>query len=41
MDLEKIDIQVERYVINKYISMPKLFDDLDIDYNEHSNMFCP
>lgn len=41
MDLEKIDIQVERYVINKYMSMPKLFDDLGIDYNERTTMYCP
>lgn len=40
-DLNKIDLQIERYVINKYISMPKLFDDLGISYSENTTMFCP
>lgn len=41
LDLNKIDIQIERYVINKFMSMPKLFDKLDIDYDENTTMFCP
>lgn len=41
VNIDKIDTQVEKYVINKYISMPKLFDKLDIDYDENTNMFCP
>jgi len=27
-----IDLQLERFIINKYVSMPKLFDSLGIDY---------
>ena len=41
LNLNKIDTQIEKYVINKFISMPKLFDKLDIDYDENSTMFCP
>lgn len=37
----KLDIKLERFLINKYISMPKLFDDLGIEYRTDSNMFCP
>lgn len=36
-----IDIQLEKYIINRYISMPKLFDSLGIDYRINANMFCP
>lgn len=39
--IEKIDIGTERYIINRFISMPKLFDELDIDYNLQSSMCCP
>lgn len=39
--MQKLDIQVEKYIINKFISMPKLFDDLGINYDENSTMFCP
>lgn len=40
-DLNRIDEQIVRYTINKYISMPKLFDSLGIPYNEYSTMYCP
>jgi hypothetical protein len=39
--IKHIDLATERYIINKFISMPKLFSDLDIDYRENGNMFCP
>ena len=39
--IEHIDIGTERYVINRFISMLKLFDELNIDYNLQSSMFCP
>lgn len=39
--MEKLDISTERYIINKFISMPKLFDSLGIDYRVNGNMFCP
>lgn len=38
---EKINTTLERYIINKYISMPKLFDYLGIDYRINANMYCP
>lgn len=41
LNIDKIDVQIERYVINKFISMPKLFDRLGIDYDENTTMFCP
>lgn len=39
--IDKIDITMERYIINKYISMTKLFDELKIDYRTDSNFYCP
>ena len=41
LNIEKIDNQTERYVINKFMSMPKLFDRLSINYDENTTMFCP
>ena len=41
MIIDKIDIQMERYLINRFVSMPKLFDSLDIDYRIDGNMYCP
>lgn len=40
MDI-KVDLQLERFIINKYVSMPKLFDSLGIDYRINGNMMCP
>lgn len=37
----KIDVVLERKIINHYIKMTDLFDKLGIEYSEHSNMFCP
>ena len=37
----KIDVVLERKIINHYILMTDLFDKLGIEYSEHSNMFCP
>lgn len=37
----EIDIQAERFIINRFVSMPKLFDSLGIDYRLTGNMFCP
>ena len=39
--INRIDLQTEKYIINKYISMTKQFDQLDIDYRINGNMFCP
>ena len=39
--IEHIDTGTERYIINRFISMPKLFDELNIAYNLQSSMFCP
>lgn len=39
--IKQIDLQTEKYIINKYISMPKLFDSLGIDYRINGNMLCP
>lgn len=39
--MNKLDLQTEKYIINRYISMPKLFDSLGIDYRINANMFCP
>lgn len=39
--MEHIDLQTERYIINRFISIPKLFDSLGIDYRINANMFCP
>lgn len=39
--IEHIDLKTERYIINRFISMPKLFDSLGIDYRVNANMFCP
>lgn len=36
-----IDLKLERYLINKYISMPKQFDSLGIDYKLTSTTYCP
>ena len=41
LNIDKIDTQTEKYVINKFISMPKLFDRLGISYDENTTMFCP
>lgn len=41
MELKDINITLERYIINKYISIPKLFDSLGIDYRIDGNMLCP
>lgn len=41
MDENKIDVALERKIINHYILMTDLFDKLGIEYSEHSNMFCP
>lgn len=41
MNLDKLDLQTERYIINRFISIPKLFDSLGIDYRINANMFCP
>jgi len=37
----EIDNQIERFIINRYVSMPKLFESLGIDYRLTGNMFCP
>lgn len=39
--IKQIDLQTEKYIINKFISMPKLFDSLGIDYRINGNMLCP
>lgn len=39
--VEDLDIQSEKYIINTYVSMMKLFDRLHIDYRLNGNMFCP
>ena len=39
--IKHIDLKTERYIINRYFSMPKLFDSLGIDYRINANMFCP
>ena len=41
MILNKIDLPLEKYLINRFISMPKLFDSLGIDYRINSNIYCP
>lgn len=41
MDESRIDLNLERKIINHYIKMTDLFDKLGIEYSEHSNMFCP
>ena len=41
MIIKTMDLRLERYIINRYFSMAKLFDSLDIDYRENANMFCP
>ena len=41
MEFNKLDLSTEKYIINKFVSMPKLFDDLDIDYNIQTTMYCP
>ena len=38
--MDKINLSLEIFIINKYISMPKLFDNLGIDYRINGNMFC-
>lgn len=37
----KLDLQIERYIINKYISIPKLMDFLGLEYRIGGNIFCP
>lgn len=37
----KLDLSTERYIINRFMSMPKLFDSLGIDYRINGNMYCP
>ena len=39
--MSNIDLPTERYIINRFVSMPKLFDYLGIDYRVDSNMYCP
>ena len=39
--VDKIDIGIERYIINRFVSMPRLFEELDIDYSLQTNMYCP
>lgn len=39
--LNNLDLKTERYIINRFVSMPKLFDSLGIDYRINANMFCP
>ena len=39
--MKQLDLRTEIYIINRFISMPKLFDYLDIDYRVNANMFCP
>lgn len=39
--LNNLDLKTERYIINRFVSMPKLFDSLGIDYRVNANMFCP
>lgn len=39
--MDTIDLKTERYIINRFVSMPKLFDSLGIDYRINANMFCP
>lgn len=41
MNLDKLDLQTERYIINRFISIPKLFDSLGIDYRINGNILCP
>ena len=41
MNLDRLDLQTERYIINRFISIPKLFDNLGIDYRINGNMLCP
>lgn len=41
MVLNKMDLQTERYIINRFISMVKLFDELGIEYRIDGNLFCP
>lgn len=38
---EDVDLSLEKRVINHYISMVDLFEKFNIEYSEHSNMFCP
>lgn len=39
--MEQLDLLTERYIINRFVSMPKLFDTIGIDYRVNANMFCP
>lgn len=39
--INRIDLQAEKYIINRFVSIPKLFDSLGIDYRVDGNMFCP
>ena len=41
MNLNKLDLQTERYILNRFVSMPRLFDSLGIDYRIDGNMYCP
>ena len=39
--VDELDLKSEKYIINTYVSMMKLFDRLHIDYRLNGNMFCP
>ena len=39
--MEHLDVQTQRFLINKFIFMDRLMDMLNIDYRVNSNMFCP
>ena len=41
MIYKTLDKKSEIYLINRYFSMPKLFDSLGIEYRVNANMFCP
>ena len=39
--MNQLDLLTERYIINRFVSMPRLFDSLGIDYRINGNMLCP
>ena len=39
--IESLDLQSEKYVINRFIPMTALFKRLRINYRTNGNMFCP
>lgn len=39
--INHIDLQTEKFIINKFIKLPNLLNDLDIDYRFEGNFFCP